>query len=92
MTDQNKEKKEPQLHFNDGLNVIWVDTLNFAMRSDENVLMRFLTNLPDGNFEQFRVMTGKTNLIQWIDLICSQLNYYPKADGKKGTPKKLKTP
>jgi len=74
-----EEKSSPpvELKLNPRLSTNWVDTINIGVRGDEQVLVRFLTNLPEGIFEQSRLMTSKEHLKKFIDLFCSTLDYYP---------------
>ena len=75
-----KEEKSIQpreLNLNPNLSTNWVDTINIGIREDNMFLVRFLTNLPEGIFEQSRVMTSKEHMIKFVDLLCSTLDYYP---------------
>ena len=75
-----KEEKITQpmeLNLNPNLSTNWVDTINIGIREDNMFLVRFLTNLPEGIFEQSRVMTSKEHMIKFVDLLCSTLDYYP---------------
>ncbi|WP_435548227.1 hypothetical protein [Desulfobacterium sp. N47] len=74
-----EEKGSPplELNLNPSLRTNWIDTINISVREDNLVLIRFLTNLPEGIFEQSRIMTGKEPLRKFIDLFCSSLDYYP---------------
>ena len=74
-----EEKDSPPLELilNPGLSTNWIDTINIGVREDNLLLIRFLTNLPEGLFEQSRVMTSKEHLRKFIDLFCSSLDYYP---------------
>jgi hypothetical protein len=66
-----------ELNLNQKLQPIWIDDFNLNIRADNLCLIRFLTSLPEGVFEQTRVMTSKNNLKKLIDLMCSLLQYYP---------------
>jgi hypothetical protein len=74
-----EEKSNPplELNLNPRLSTIWIDTINLSIRDDNLLLIRFLTNLPEGIFEQSRLMTSKEHLKKFIDLFCSSLDYYP---------------
>ena len=76
---------QPKLNTNPALPNLWVDSLNVASREDNVCVLRFFTSLPEGFFEQVRVMTDKQKLKQFIDALCSTINYYP-------TKKQLTTP
>ena len=74
-----EEKSNPplELNLNSNLSTNWVDSININVRQDDLVLVRFLTNLPEGIFEQSRLMTSKEHLKKFTDLFCSLLDYYP---------------
>jgi len=71
-----------ELNFNSSLSTNWIDTVNVGIRDDNLLLIRFLTNLPEGIFEQSRIMTSKEHLRKFIDLFCSSLDYYPTKNEK----------
>ena len=75
--DNQKDEKTIELHLNANLNPVWIDNINIGMREDNICFLRFLTTLPEGVFEQYRIMTSKDNLKKFIDALCSALNYYP---------------
>ena len=79
-----EEKGSPplELKLNASLSTNWIDTINVRVRDDNLVLIRFLTNLPEGIFEQSRIMTSKEYLRKFIDLFCSSLDYYPTKNEK----------
>ncbi|MBF0378083.1 MAG: hypothetical protein HQK72_11445 [Desulfamplus sp.] len=74
-----QEKKHPpmELHLNSNLSTNWIDNINIGVRDDNLLLIRFLTNLPEGIFEQYRLMTSKEHLKHFIDILCSSIHYYP---------------
>ncbi len=78
------EKSSPplELHLNPNLSTSWIDTINIGVREDSLYLLRFLTNLPEGIFEQSRIMTSKEHLKKFIDALCSSLDYYPAKNGE----------
>jgi hypothetical protein len=75
---EGKSTQPMELNFNLNLSTNWVDTINIGIREDNMFLVRFLTNLPEGIFEQSRVMTSKEHMMKFVDLFCSTLDYYPK--------------
>lgn len=77
----------PTLNANPTLPNLWVDNLSVAAREDGICALRFFTTLPEGIFEQVRVMTDKQKLIKFVDAICNTLDYYPL---KKTAPQKSK--
>ena len=92
---EKKEKGSPplELNLNSSLSTNWIDTINLGVRDDNLLLIRFLTNLPEGIFEQCRVMTSKEHLRKFIDLFCSSLDYYPtKNDNITQKPTERKKP
>ncbi len=81
---------QPTLHANPTLPNLWVDSLNVASREDNICVLRFFSSLPEGIFEQTRVMTDNQKLKKFVDAICNTLNYYPTK--KTAPPKGKKEP
>jgi hypothetical protein len=78
-------KNKFEIKLNPTLNTLWIDTLNINVRSDENCLLRFMSGLPEGIFEQTRIMTSRKNLEGFINVLCESLDYYPtKTPSEKG--------
>jgi hypothetical protein len=77
MIEKKENDAQTALNMNTQLNTPWIDTINFAVREDNLCLLRFLTNLPEGIYEQSRIMISKETFIGFIDLFCSQIDYYP---------------
>jgi len=67
---------------NHSLNTTWVDTVEVGKRNDDLVFIRFLTNLPEGVFEQMRIITGEERLRDFVDKFCDVLDYYPREKEK----------
>lgn len=63
---------------NSTLNSLWVDGINVARRNDEICFVRLLANLPEGVSEQCRFMTTTPHLKEFINALCSSLDYFPK--------------
>ncbi|MBW1939514.1 MAG: hypothetical protein JRI67_12295 [Deltaproteobacteria bacterium] len=57
-----KENKPLEINLNTNLNSIWADNFTIDIREDNICLIRFLTGLPEGIFEQARIMTSKEDL------------------------------
>ena len=66
-----------KLNTNPTLPNLWVDSLNVAGREDNICVLRFFTSLPEGFFEQVRVMTDRQKLKQFINALCNAVDYYP---------------
>jgi hypothetical protein len=81
-----KEKKnEPiELTLNPKLSTFWIDSVNISIREDHLCLIRLLINLPEGVFEQSRMMITKENLKKTIDMLCFALDYDPNPDKTDG--------
>lgn len=78
MSDSKKiDKKILELMANQNLQNIWIDIVNVAIREDGVCILRFFSNLPEGAFEQSRVVTNIKTLKSLADVLCSNLNYYP---------------
>lgn len=73
------------------LTTTFVDNLNIGLREDDVVLLRFLAHLPEGLTEEARFMVNKERLKVMINLLCSQIDYYPvkKMPRKKTSHKKV---
>jgi len=69
--------KTAPLKLNDGLSTNWIDMVTVDSRNDGNLLIRFLTILPEGASEQARLMTSKKHSEKIIDIFCSALDYHP---------------
>ncbi len=82
---KNQAPIQHALNSNPSLPNLWVDSLNVAARGDNICALRFFTSLPEGVFEQVRVMTDKKKLQKFVDAICNTIDYYPT---KKQPPKK----
>lgn len=82
-----QEKKVVELHLDNSIKNVWVDNLHLAVRDDGVCCVRLSTNLPEGLFEQVRFMTAKSQLEEFIEIICSTTNFYP---SKKTTKEKTK--
>jgi len=78
-SNNNKGQKIVELHVDNSLKNTWVDNIHMAVRDDDISLVRLSTNLPEGLFEQLRFLTSKKRLIEFVDIICSTINYYPSA-------------
>jgi len=86
----NKEdSKFSDIHSNDSLPVLHIDSAFIGLRDDKMNFLSFITNLPSGNFEQARIMIRDDDLYELIDDMCNALNYYPKKpSGKRSSLKK----
>ncbi len=87
----NKEKSSySDLHSDDRLPVLHIDSAFIAVRDDKMNFLSFVTNLPNGNFEQARIMINDDDLHELIEDMCSAINYYPKKPSVKRTSTKNK--
>jgi len=79
-TSTKKEKATSPIEFNKNTNLpnIWIDSFNLATRNDDICMLRFFTHLPEGHFEQSRIITNRKNLEILVDKLCSTLKYSPK--------------
>lgn len=88
-TTKNKtEDTTIEVHGNKNMPTCWADYFNIGVRADGMVLLRFFATLPEGVFEQARVITGQDHVKKILDTICSSLDYYPKKSPKKSNPEK----
>lgn len=77
MSTEEKVIQPQEFKLNPNLNTLWVDSIDVSVREDNLCLIRFLTGLPEGIFEQTRLMTNTDILKQFIDSICLSLDHYP---------------
>lgn len=77
------QQKVVELHIDSSLRSIWVDNLHMAVREDGVCVIRLSTNLPEGIFEQLRFMTNKSQLEEFVEILCSTMNYYPTKEKAK---------
>ncbi|MCK5680433.1 hypothetical protein KAI46_06435 [bacterium] len=75
-------KNTIHFHPNHGLPNSWIDNFNLGVRDDGVCLLRFATSLPEGHFEQSRILTSKDKLKMFADLICNTLDYFPVKEKK----------
>ena len=81
-----EQKQEPiniGLNINNALPTLWVDGINVSVRKDDICLLRFFSTLPEGSFEQTKVMTSTHHLKAFADILCSSLDYFPQKPDKK---------
>ena len=84
MSNKNeREKKIVELHLDSSIKNVWVDNLHLAVRDDGVCVVRLSTNLPEGLFEQVRFMTNRTQLEEFIEILCSTTNFYPSKNPSK---------
>ena len=84
----NEPKVVPTIHTNDNLQTLYVDGAEIHKRTDGMHLIRFTALLPEGAFEQLRIIIDEEHLHKIIDAMCSNSNYYPEKPVK---PEKTKT-
>ncbi len=78
---QKTKKVVPVL--NNNLSTLWVDIFNVGYRGDDHLFIRLCSSLPDGIFEQARIMTSKERIKGLIDALCSTMEYYPTKTDKR---------
>ena len=77
------EKKVVELHLDSSIKNVWVDNIHLGIREDGVCCVRLSTSLPEGHFEQIRFMTNKSQLEEFIDILCKTTNYYPGKETSK---------
>jgi len=83
MSGNTKENsKTITVHANVNLPTLWCDSFALAVRDDDMIYIRFMSALPEGNYEQTRIMTNKKAIMRFIDQMCLHLNYYPSKPDK----------
>jgi hypothetical protein len=78
-----KQKNAPVIHTNDNLQTLYVDGAAIHSRDDGMHFIKFLVGLPEGSFEQLRIMIDEEHLHNIIDAMCSNANYYPEKPAKR---------
>jgi hypothetical protein len=78
------EEKEPvKFIANERLPSIWVDNIKVAKRSDNICALSFYANMPSGHVEQARMFASCDHLKEFLNIMCSSLDYFPEPDQKK---------
>ena len=91
MPNRNVKKHSSKFHGNDSLPVLHIDNAYVSYREDKFVLAHFVANMPNGDFEQARIMIREDDLRTVIDTMCDVINYYPKKSSSKlSSPTKKK--
>lgn len=62
------------------------DTIKIGVRTNESILLQFLSDTPDFLFENHRTIIHREIAIQLVNLLCNATNHYP----KEPKPKKKK--
>ena len=66
-----------------GLKLLWVDSMQLGVRADIPIAtLRFFSTLGDRVVEACRVQTSVKHLQSIADIICRNLDYYPKPPAK----------
>lgn len=66
-----------EIKLNPALQPLWIDYLDPSIRDDDIILVRLATSLPEGIYEQARIVTNKEKMTNYIKDICALLDYYP---------------
>jgi hypothetical protein len=83
----NKQNIVPSIHTSDNLQTLYVDGVTSNKREDGMYFIRFTTDIPEGTFEQFRIMTDEQHLHNILDVLCRYSNHYPEKSVKLKKPK-----
>ncbi|MBA7671784.1 hypothetical protein ES703_79947 [subsurface metagenome] len=88
----NKEAtNSPDFQSNNSLPVLHIDNAYISIRNDKMAFVNFVSQLPDNDLEQARIMISEDDLHNVIDSMCSALNYYPKKPKvERSSPKNKK--
>ena len=83
---EEKKVKVAQVIVNPLLPVMHCDHVAITTRSDDLLFLRFCSLLPEGIFEQAKLMISANSLKSMIDVLCKVCKYYPtepkEAEGK----------
>ena len=74
------EEQPVELRLNSDISPVWIDGIEVGVRDDDICFLRLISELPEGAFEQYKIMTNRPNLKKIINSLCSALKYYPVAD------------
>jgi hypothetical protein len=67
----------PPVRTNASLQTLFVDNVVVNTRKDGMNFIRFVVALPDGLYEQVRIMTNAKDIQRIIDSLCRSSKYYP---------------
>jgi hypothetical protein len=91
MTKEDSPPKDTTLNINTSLPNLYVDDVRICIRNDDLVTINFISDTPEGKFEQTRVITHKNRLNIFVDAMCKHTGYYPTNPiERKGVDKKKK--
>lgn len=74
---KNTQQKTVDLVLDPNLKTVWIDNIFMANRLDGVSIVRLSTHLPEGMYEQLRFMASEQSLKNFVDVICTNLKYYP---------------
>ncbi|MCI5121097.1 MAG: hypothetical protein D3908_07910 [Candidatus Electrothrix sp. AUS4] len=81
MEKKEKGKSEPvTLHSNASLPNVLIDKIHTLRRDDNLCMLRFFSSLPEGIFEQSRILVPDQLIRNFLDTTCKSYNYYPKPE------------
>jgi len=81
-----RKKASQEVHFNDDLPTLYVDTVATSRRADGLCYLSFATNTPPtpyGIAEQVRLVIDDESLRIIIDDLCETTNYFPEKPSQK---------
>lgn len=88
MSDKKKEQNSVTITI-DASATSSTDIVYISTRSDNSILMRFLSMLPEAGVENHRTVINGDTAKSLAKLLCDATGYYPKkASKKKAAPKK----
>ena len=90
MVKEDKQNKEQIFNLNSRLPSLFVDDLRISLRNDNMACVNFFSDMPEGKFEQTRIVTRKERLLHFIDALCRHTGYYPAAEDGEDDKKKKK--
>ena len=83
----NERRVGPQeIHLNNDLPILFVDTCAVSHRADGFTYLSFATNTPNtpkGIVEQVRLIIDEKSLQLIIDALCRNIDYFPEKPSKK---------
>ncbi len=86
MSEKQEERKPKFIYSNTATSA--TDVINLSHAVDGTLLLQLLSYTPEAVYENHRTVLSRSYVNDFIDDLCSAVEYYPKKPRKKITPKK----
>ena len=84
------DSKDKEIVLNNELPTIFIDGISIRVRNDNCALIRLLSTLPEGPYEQGRFIILDEDLRMIIQSLCESAEYYPPKPKKRTTKNEKK--